>query len=140
MTKNDELLQRCLDGELNDEEMKQLFFEMSNDEALRKQFRSFQSLRRGLQTIPIPSVPIKLDEKIKRLSLTPQIKRSLNKSVMEKVLSKKLSFSMPAFVGTALLLLLGSYFAATKIIPSRAETEFVYIMQLPQVEVHAVIN
>ncbi|MDP1677419.1 MAG: hypothetical protein Q8L88_11195 [Bacteroidota bacterium] len=140
MKKNEELLQRCFDGDLNDDEMKNLFSEMSTDETLRMQFRSFQTLRQGLRSTPVHDVPVKLDERIKRLSLTSHVKMLSDKSRLQNFLSKKFSFSMPAFAATVLLLLVGSYFAATIVLAPKAETELVYIMQLPQIEVRAILN
>lgn len=140
MKKHEELLQRCFDGDLNDDEMRNLFSAMSNDEMLREQFRSLQMLRNGLQSLQSQIVPAALDERIKRMSFATQRTMLSGESILRRIMERKFVLSIPAFAATVLLLLAGSYFAATKIQTQQGVTEFVYIMELPQVEVHAVVN
>lgn len=140
MKKNEELLQRCFDGDLNDDEMKYLFSAMSNDEMLREQFRSLQTLRTVIQSLQSQNVPTTLDDRIKRMSLTPHGTMPFSESVLRRIVGKKFILSIPAIAATVLILLAGSYFVTTKMLVPKAETEFVYIMQLPQVEVLAIIN
>ena len=133
MKKDEELLQRFVDNDLNDEEMKNLFLELSTNEVLRKQFRTLQTLRDELHSIPTPNVPATLDEKIKQLTSVPKIKMLSNKSALRRVVTKKFTLSMPAFAATILLLLVGSYFAATNIFVSKTETEYVYVVEMQPV-------
>jgi len=131
MKQNEELLQRCFDGDLNDDEMKQLFFAMSNDKILRKQFRSFQTLRLGLQSIPLQNVPVKLDERIKSLHSVSRDEILPSKSALRRVITKRFTLSVPAFAATILLLLAGSYFAATNIFVRQPKMEYVYVVEMP---------
>ncbi len=136
----DELLQRCFDGDLNDDEMKQLFVEMSIDGSLRKQFQSLQTLRNGLRSIPLPGTTGMLDDRIKRLHLNTSVRIQSGRSFFQRIMNKKFSFSIPAFAAAVLLLIVGGYFTVTKIAAPKTETEFIYIMQLPQIEVYAIAN
>ena len=138
MKQNEELLQRCFDGDLNDDEMKQLFFAMSNDKILRKQFRSFQTLRLGLQSIPLQNVPVKLDERIKSLHSVSRDGILPSKSALRRVFTKRFTLSVPAFAATVLLLLAGSYFAATNIFVQQPKKEYVYVLQIPEIEIRDV--
>jgi len=131
MKKIEELLQRCFDGDLNDVEMKQLFFEMSTDGSLRKQFRSLQALRKGIQSIPLQPVPASLDKRIKSLYPMSDNRMSPNKSAFRRIVTKKFTLSMPAFAATVLMLLAGSYFAATNIFVPKQKLEYVYVVEMP---------
>jgi hypothetical protein len=140
MKKSEELLQRCFDGDLNDSEMKELFFEMSNNDELRIQFRSLQTLRRGLQSLRSPNVPQSLDKRINRMNAVPPFANLPGTFGLRQIIAKKFTLSIPAFAAAVLLLLAGSYFAVSKVAAAKTETEFVYIMQLPTVEVYGIIN
>ena len=137
MKKDEELLQRFVDNDLNDEEMKNLFLELSTNEVLRKQFRTLQTLRDELRSFSSVNVPVTIDEKIKQLTSVPKIKMLSNKSALRRVVTKKFTLSMPAFAATILLLLVGSYFAATNIFVSKTETEYVYVVEMQPVIIHS---
>ncbi len=131
MKKDEELLQGFVDNDLNDEEMKNLFLELSTNEVLRKQFRTLQTLRDELHSIPTPNVPATLDVKIKSLSLSSHLRLLPNKSVLRRIVDKKFTLSIPVFAATVLLLLVGSYVAATTIFVQKQKTEYVYVVEMP---------
>ncbi len=133
MKKNEELLNRFIDNDLNDEEMKVLFLELSTNEVLRTQFRTLQTLRDGLLSIPSPDVPLTLDLKIKSLSSSSQLRLLPNRSVLRRVVDKKFTLSIPTFAATVLLLLMGSYIAATTIFVQKQKTEYVYVVEMQPV-------
>ena len=79
MSTNEELVQRCFDMDLSDDEMKKLFFDLSKDGELRKTFRSMQSLQHDLHNISQPIVPSQLDRKVESLIFsTPAHSSSYN--------------------------------------------------------------
>jgi len=137
MKKNEELLQRFVDNDLNDEEMKNLFLELSTNNALRKQFRTMQTFRSELLSIPSSNVPVTLDLKIKSLSSNSQLKLLPNKSALRHVMGKKFTFSIPAFAATVLLLLVGSYFAATNFFVQKPLTEYVYVIEIEPITIRS---
>ena len=133
MKKDEELLQRFVDNDLNDEEMKNLFLELSKDDSLRIQFRLMQTLRDELRSFSSVNVPVTLDVKINSLRSPSQLRLLPNTSALRSVVDKKFTVSVPAFAATILLLLVGSYFAATNIFVSKTETEYVYVVEMQPV-------
>lgn len=133
MKKDEELLQGFVDNDLNDEEMKNLFLAMSKDDSLRIQFRLMQTLRDELRSFSSVNVPVTLDVKINSLRSPSQLRLLPNTSALRSVVDKKFTVSVPAFAATILLLLVGSYFAATNIFVSKTETEYVYVVEMQPV-------
>lgn len=132
MTQNEELLQRCFDADLNDEEMKNLFLVLGKDGGLRNTFRSLQTLRRELHSIPAPNVPPELDERIKALSRYSMLHLLPDRPSLKNFAAKKITMSVPALAAALLLMVIGSYFAATtgEGVP-KPETEYVYVVEMP---------
>lgn len=137
MKKNEELLQRFIDNDLSDEEMKILFLELSTNDSLRKQFRTMQTFRSELLSIPSPNVPAALDLKIKSLSSTSQLRLLPNRSVLRRIVGKKLTISIPVFTAAVLLLLAGSYIAATNTFVQKQKTEYVYVVEMQPVIINS---
>ncbi len=137
MKKNEELLHRFIDNDLNDEELKNLFNELSTNEVLRTQFRDLQKLRNELLSIPTPNVPLTLDLKIKSLSSSSQLRLLPNRSVLRRVVDKKFTLSIPAFAATILFLLVGSYVAATNVFVRKAVTEYVYVIEIEPITIRS---
>lgn len=137
MKKNEELLQRYIDNDLNDVELKNLFIELSTNDALRMHYRRMQTLRSELHSIPPPNVPITLDLKIKSLSSSSQLRLLPNRSLLQKVVEKKFTLSIPAFVATILFLLVGSYVAATTIFVQKQKTEYVYVVEIEPITIRS---
>jgi hypothetical protein len=137
MKKNEELLQRFLDNDLNDNEMKKLFIELSTNDVLRKQFRTMQTFRIELQSIPSQNVPVALDMKIKSLSSSSELRLLPNKSLLRRVVEREFKFSIPAFAATILLLLVGSYVAATNVFVRKAVTEYIYVIEIEPITIQS---
>ncbi|MEI7907868.1 MAG: hypothetical protein WCI84_10985 [Bacteroidota bacterium] len=132
MTQNEELLQRCFDGDVNDEEMKNLFVVLCKDGGLRNTFRSLQMLRRDLHSIPVPNVSPALDERIKTLNKYSLLRLLPDRPSLKKFTAKKITMSVPAIAAALLLMVIGSYFAATTIeVTPKPETEYVYVVEMP---------
>ena len=131
MKKNEELLQRCFDSDLNDDEMESLFSEMSKDKTLRVQFRSLQKLQTELRSIPSPNVPATLDERITSTFVAPRTGMFPSRSAFQRIYRKKFTLSIPAFAATILLLLAGSYVAAKTIFIPKQKLEYIYVVEMP---------
>lgn len=131
MNKSDELLQRCFDNDLNDEEMQILFAELSGTREMRKQFRFLQELKMELRSNTTIQVPSSLDERIRSLILTRHRSNLPDASPLRRIISRKFTISVPAFVATVLFLFVGAYFAAANVIKQKTETEYVYIVEMP---------
>ena len=132
MTQNEELLQRCFDGDVNDEEMKNLFVVLCKDGGLRNTFRSLQALRRDLHSIPAPNISPALDERIKALNRSSMLRLLPDRPSLKKFAAKKITMSVPALAAALLLMVIGSYFAATTVeVAPKPETEYVYVVEMP---------
>ncbi|MCK9408606.1 MAG: hypothetical protein WCX28_13990 [Bacteriovoracaceae bacterium] len=130
MNSSEELLQRCFDNDLGDNEMKALFTELSTSVQLRYEFRSFQSMRTGLNAADNPSIPLSLDTRMESL-FSSTLFRVSSLVLLNAVVSKRFTVSIAAIAATLVLVLFGSYIAAINTIPSSTTTEYVYVSELP---------
>ena len=132
MTQNEELLQRCFDADLNDDEMKNLFLVLGKDGGLRNTFRSLQTLRRDLLSIPAPNISPALDERIKALNRSSMLRLLPDRPSLKKFAAKKITMSVPALAAALLLMVIGSYFAVSTVeVGPKPETEYVYVVEMP---------
>lgn len=137
MKKNEELLHRCLDGDLNDVEMQHLFLAMSNDAELRSLYRELQSLQSGLQSIPKPVVPESLDKRMQ--SFSPPVQRTLvaDRPSMRRFIGKRISLPLPAMIAMVLFAVIGSYVAAKSSLIAVPEKEFIYVVEMQPVVIQS---
>lgn len=130
MKMTEELLQRCFDLDLNDEEMKKLFSELSKDKELRKTFRLMQSLQNDLRSILQPIVSSQLDKKVDAMIFSSSFHSTSGTQNLLHLRTKRWSVSLPAIAATFLLMLTASYLAATTIFAPEPETEYVYVVEM----------
>ena len=130
MSTNEELVQRCFDMDLSDDEMKKLFFDLSKDGELRKTFRSMQSLQHDLHNISQPIVPSQLDRKVESLIFSTPAHSSSYNLKLHHLRTKRWSVSLPAIAASILLMLAASYVTATTIFTPAPETEYVYVVEM----------
>ncbi len=131
MKENEELLQRCFDGDLSDREMKKLFGDLSIQEKLREQFRAFQRLRNDLQTVPVHPVPVSLDLRIQSVIPQKQMRLLQHSSVVKRFVEKRFSVSIPAIAATLLVTFAVCYAAAIMMFTTTPAKEYVYVVELP---------
>ncbi|MFA6457068.1 MAG: hypothetical protein WCW40_09625 [Bacteroidota bacterium] len=131
MKEYEELLQRCFDNDLDDKELKTLFAEMSKNASLRASFCALQSMRQDLHAIPVPEFPRALDERVRSINRGLILRMFPNAVPVHRFVEKKISFSVPAIAASILLLLFGSYYAATRFFVPQPRMEYVYVVEMP---------
>ena len=111
ITKNQELINRYFDGELNKEEEIFLFSQLSTDEENRKYFKSLNLIREAVEQT-IKNVPFEIDSKIMNALPLPE----------EKLKSYKNFFQLPAMISYAvsIILLIVTFFIYSENFLSRA--------------------
>ncbi|MFA5832542.1 MAG: hypothetical protein WDA22_03590 [Bacteroidota bacterium] len=140
MNVKEELLFRCFDEDLNDDEMKKLFVDLSKDDDLRNSFRNMLRLQHDLQMISKPTVPHALDMQMKTLSSSSRLSNMPDRPLLRRIVSKKISLSIPAFAAAMLLMLLGSYILATNVAVQKPKMEYVYVVEMPAYVVQSNYN
>ncbi|MFA6468139.1 MAG: hypothetical protein WCW35_04515 [Bacteroidota bacterium] len=131
MNEKEELLQRCFDNDLDDGELRMLFVELGKNAVLRRSFRAMQLLREDLHSISSPEVPRTLDERIERIGRRSVLRLLPNAAPFKRFAIKKISVSAPAIAASFLLVLFGSYYAATRIFVPVPKMEYVYVVEMP---------
>ncbi len=127
MKHDQENVHRCLDNDLSDAEMKELFLTLGRSPARRKEFRALLQLRHELRSEPI-SVPSSLDERIQPV-LRPPAATIL--PFPASIVRRRISFSLPAAAAALLLMLAMGYAAATSFAVPEQRNKYVYIVELP---------
>ncbi len=126
---NDELLQRCFDGDLNDAEMELLFSRMGNDAGLRKDFRSLMSLRNDLQTIRDRMEPLR--ESTRPIPVSGQILQKPDRPSIRTRFNKKISVSIPVLTMVSILILIGTYSLTRSMTERQQDLQYVYFGEMP---------
>ena len=138
------LMNEYLDGVATDEQTGELFRQLSFSSDYRKIFSSSLQLRRTLQQIEKEEVPESLDRRIKKIIQKKQFAVQFQSDVspIKNFFHRKASFSTPVYVTVLALIIIGTIFLSIKFnsIINPEKTEYVYIMQLPEIEVHETIN
>lgn len=115
---NDEL-QRCLDEDLNDEEMRILFSQMAQDAELRKDFRGLMALKFEFHRLH--------DER--NMVTTKPVKRE--SMMMGTIIGRRLSITVPALAAVILMAVLGTYSLIQQSRGNVFEERYVYMMEMP---------
>jgi len=131
MNSNEELLHRCFDADLNDNEMKKLFLDLSKNADLRNTFRKFQSLQHDLHMLSQPAVPASLDARMSTLRPALRFRQMQDRPLLRRIVSKKISLSLPALAAAFLLMIMGGYFAVTNVAIPKPKVEYVYVVEMP---------
>lgn len=144
MTHHEEMLQRCFDNDLTDDELKTFFASLAKDRRLRDDYKAMHVLRNDLRTAPTIPVPVALDERVNAVIASHRRKFIPDAIPVRRFFSRRLTFSVPAFAAMIVLLLAGSYFAATTVVRPVQQTEYVYVVEMPayvvQSTVYSTIN
>ncbi|MFZ4621588.1 MAG: hypothetical protein ACOYNS_13590 [Bacteroidota bacterium] len=128
-----DLLQRCLDEDLNDVEMKQLFTRLSSDEQLRKEFRSLTALKNELRRIPDPIPPIN-SQTISRMNSSDHGSiRNGGRISFNRLITSKTAVRIPVLAALLLAVGLAGYGAMMLMFPNQSRTEYVYVVEMPPV-------
>lgn len=126
---NDELLQRCFDGDLNDAEMEQLFSRMGNDAGLRKDFRSLMSLRNDLQMIRDRMEPLR--ESVRPIPVSGHQFQKPDRPSLRSHFNKKISVSIPVLTMVSILILFGTYSITRSMTERKQDMQYVYFGEMP---------
>ncbi len=130
---NNDLLQRCMDDDLNDEEMKHLFATLSSDEQLRKDFRSLAALKNELRRIPDPLPPIYTNSGVRKYSADNGSIRKGGRISFNRLITSKISVRIPVIAALLLTMGLAGYGAMMLMFPKQPRTEYVYVVEMPPV-------
>ncbi len=128
-----------IDRELDEGRIVSLFAHLAGCKNCRGFLGSMMELRSALHRLPAPAVPATLDTRIRRIRPG---RRNPVPVVFDRMISwwnRRLSISVPALAGTALLLLTAalvsfSLWQSARRTPA-PELQVMYIMSLPTVEV-----
>ncbi len=115
---NDEL-QRCLDEDLNDEEMRILFSQMAQDTELRKDFRGLMALKFEFH---------RLNDERNTVTSKPVKRESM---MMGRIIGRRLSISVPALAAVILMAVIGTYSLMRQSREKVFEDRYVYVMEMP---------
>lgn len=135
MTTNEELLQRCIDDDLTDQEMQSLFAALSTSAPLRNEFRDLLALRSELSLTAHSAAPVSLDRRIESLAVP---RWSLNRPAFRRVLSRRIPVPAFALFAAAVMLIFGSiaYYGQQMLRPPVTRYVYVYEMQPVIVQSH----
>lgn len=138
MTTNyDDELQRCLDEDLNDDEMRMLFSHLAKDAGLRKDFRALLTLKREMQVIPVPAVHSPLPVSPRMFSQNRvSLRRTGNTGILDMI-SSRISIRVPIFALIVFAVGIAGYLAAVSVFPVQPKTEYVYVVEMPPVVIHS---
>ncbi len=133
---NDEL-QRCLDEELNDNEMKELFVQMTKDAGLRKDFRSLLALKKEIQRMPDPVNHSQSRSASGIFSTNRLLPGTADRMSPFGIFSTHLSIRVPVFAAILVAVGITGYFTATNLFQSQQKTEYVYVIEMPPVIINS---
>ncbi|MBP6673098.1 MAG: hypothetical protein KA247_08110 [Bacteroidetes bacterium] len=134
MTTNyDDELQRCLDEDLNDDEMRMLFSHMAKDAGLRKDFRSLLALKKEIQRMPDPVNHSQSRSASGIFSTNRLLPGTADRLRSSGIFSTHLSIRVPVFAAILVAVGITGYFTATNLFQSQQKTEYVYVIEMPPV-------
>jgi hypothetical protein len=132
MNVSEERIHRCLDNDLKDDEMQALFREMSANQNLRTAFTSALQLRDDVREALV------MDQGRANTDMfrgTPHLKYDTSKSSLRWIGTKKIKMSVPSFIVLFVATFLIAFYSLRSF-TAQPKSEYVYVMQLPQVVVH----
>lgn len=140
----EEMLQRCFDNDLTDDELKIFFATLAKDRNLRDDYKEMHVLRNDLRAALSMPVPAALDERVNATIASHRQGFIPDAAPVRRFFSRRLTLSVPAFAALIVLLLAGSFYAATTVLRPEQRTEFVYVVEMPayvvQSTVYDVVN
>jgi negative regulator of sigma E activity len=144
MTHHDEMLQRCFDNDLTDDELKTFFAALAKERKLRDEYKEMHVLRNDLRAAPSIPVPAALDERVNAMIASHRRRFIPDASPVRRFFSRRLTLSIPAFAALIVLMLAGSFYAATTVFRPVQQTAYVYVVEMPayvvQSTVYDVVN
>jgi len=139
MNTHDEILQRCFDDDLNDDEMKSLFTLLSKNKVLREEYKAMHALRNEFRSGESYRVPAHLDDRVNDMIASHRRTFIRNAAPVKRFFARRLSFSVPAFAALIVLMLAGSYVAAATWFKPARLTEYVYVVEMPAYVVQSTV-
>lgn len=134
-----ELMNEYFDHEINESRIAELFQHLAGCNACRTEFKNLMDLRHVFRTTEPVSISVTLDRRIEQLAKAHTAVPPKKNFAVFELFTKKLTIPIPAFAMIVIFFVLGSVYISSKYFFSqhKAETEYVYVMQLPEMEVHA---
>lgn len=139
MSNTDELLQRCFDGDLNDEESQMLFTRLSAQRQLREEFRALADLKnniRGTRSIPFPRA---LDDRIRPMFARGKRTMAPDALSVRGIFRRRLTIPVPAFAVLILIMIAGILFSLRPETPPQYKTEVIYLSEMPTYVVQSTV-